>query len=192
MRSKLLVTTGVLAGVVLMVMLAASAIGRSAQDERQAFIGETVRSSRDAVDRTNVVQTVDALFTQFDAKDWAAVGELLDDRIEIDFTSVGGTRGPVTRDELVGGWRSAFATKTSLHATYNHQVRIDGDRAEVFCHGYAYNRLARDLGSDVWEVWGTYRIDLRREAGGRWRITREDFHARRTAGNEAVREATGG
>jgi SnoaL-like domain len=181
---------GTLAAVLLTVGMA---VGQGHPTDNPAFAGRTVQTPAEAVDRTNVVQTVDAVFTQFDAKDWAGLGSLFADRVRIDFSSLGGPRTTVTREELIDGWRDAFAgNKTSLHQTGNHQVRIDGDTAEVFLHGYAYNALARPYGDDVWETWGTYRFSLRRVARTDWEVTREQYVSLRSEGNEGVRDAVGG
>jgi len=166
------------------------AVGQGPPTDDRAFVGRAVQTPAETVDRTNVVQTVDAVFTQFDAKDWDGVGALFADRVQIDFSSLGDARTTVTREELIDGWRAAFTgNKTSLHQTGNHQVRINGDTAEVFLHGYAYNALTRTYGDDVWETWGTYRFSLRRVARTRWEITREDYVSLRAEGNEGVRDA---
>lgn len=168
------------------------AAGQGNPSDDPAFVARPVHQPAQVVDRINVVQTVDALFTQFDAKNWDAVGGLLADRVQIDFSSLGGARATVSRAELVDGWRRSFPEgKTSLHQTSNHQVRIAGDRAEVYMHGYAYNALPRTYGDDVWETWGTYRFSLQRGAHDRWLIIREQYTSLRTEGNEAVRDATG-
>ena len=139
-RRLALAAGAVLALTVLVAGVGTLALGQGRAEENAAFTGQAVANGRQAADRANIVQSVDALFAQFDAEHWSAVGELLADRIDVDFSSLGGPRARLTRDELVGGWRSAFAgPKSSGHSTTNHQVRIDGDQAEVFAHGYAYN-----------------------------------------------------
>lgn len=166
-----------------------AAPGPGRAEDNAAFTGQGVANTRQAADRANVVQTVDALFAQFDAENWPGVGALLADDIDVDFSSLGGPQQRLSRDELVDGWRSAFAgPKYSGHSTTNHQVRIDGDRAEVFAHGYAYNALD----GDAWETWGTYRFTLRRAGGGRWIITREQYVSLRAEGIEGVRDAVAG
>jgi hypothetical protein len=164
--------------------------GQGRPVDNPAFTGAPVLTREDAIDRANVVQTVDALFVQFDAENWPAVGALLADRIDVDFSSLGGVRSRLTREELIRGWRTSFAgPKSSGHSITNHQVRLDGDRAEVFAHGYAYNALDRRFGGSVWETWGTYRFALRRVDRGRWVITAEQYTSLRVAGNEGVRDA---
>ena len=189
-RHMVALATGTLAAVLLTVGMA---IAQGRSTDGPAFVGQAVQTPAESADRANVVQTVDAVFTQFDAKDWDGLGSLFADQVRIDFSSLGGPRTSVAREELIDGWRAAFAgNKTSLHQTGNHQVRIEGDTAEVFLHGYAYNALARPYGDDVWETWGTYRFSLRRVAGMRWEITREQYVSLRTEGNEGVRDAVGG
>lgn len=169
------------------------AIGQGRAEDNPAFVGDPLRNGRQAADRASVVQTVDAVFTLFDAKRWPALQELFTERVDVDFSSLGGVRERMTREQLVGGWQQAFAgEKTSLHQTSNHQVRIRGDQAEVHLSGYAYNQLVRPYGSDVWETWGTYHFSLQRASSGRWLVSGEQYVSLRTDGNEGVRDAIDG
>jgi hypothetical protein len=79
------------------------------------------------------------------------------------------------------------AGKVSHHLAVNYRVRVDGDRAEVWAHGYAWNRVAAlPPGSDLWETWGNYRLSYRRIAG-EWRLDGFRYDSKLTRGNDAVR-----
>jgi hypothetical protein len=79
------------------------------------------------------------------------------------------------------------AGKVSHHLAVNYRVRVDGDRAEVWAHGYAWNRVAAlPPGSDLWETWGNYRLSYRRIAG-EWRLDGFRYYSKLTRGNDAVR-----
>src|SRR5262245_1608466 len=115
----------------------------------------------------------DALFIATDAKDWAAARALFaDGEIEVDMSSlVGGGPVSLTADALIGGFRAGLhAGKASHHMTTNHRISVAGDRATIFAHGYAWNRMPSfPAGEDLWETWGTYRLTARR-TGGAWRL----------------------
>ena len=46
-----------------------------------------------------------------------------------------------------------------LRMTTNYRVTIRDDTAELWAHGYAWNRVAAlPTESDLWETWGNYRF----------------------------------
>jgi hypothetical protein len=132
----------------------------------------------------------DELFIATDAKDWTATRALFaDGEIEVDMSSLVGA-GPVrlTADALIGGFRAGLhAEKASHHMATNYRITIAGDRAEIFAHGYAWNRVANfPAGQDSWETWGNYRLTARR-AGRGWRLDGFRYNSKHTRGNDAVR-----
>ncbi len=142
------------------------------------------------LDENAVRAAADALFRATDAKDWAAARALLaDGPIDVDMSSLAGG-GPlrITADELIGGFRAGLhAAKESHHLAANYGVTVDGDRAALEAHGYAWNRVAAfPAGADLWETWGTYRLTFRRTPGG-WRVDGFRYDSRLTRGNDAVR-----
>jgi hypothetical protein len=143
---------------------------------------------RTLLDERDVRRAIDTLFVATDAKDWAAVRAVFTDEIDADFSTLGG--GPAARmpaDALVDAWRRGLhAAKASHHMTSNALVTLRGDGGEAFCHGHAWNRLATPTGSDLWEVWGSYRFPLRRTPSG-WRLAGIVFTVRHARGNEWVR-----
>ena len=134
----------------------------------------------------------DELFIATDQKDWTRARRLFaDGPIEVDMSSVaGGTAGTTTADELIAGFRVALhADKASHHMVTNHKctVRLAQQEADVFCHGYAWNRVPTfPPGEDLWETWGTYDFTLKLSAG-EWRITGFRYASKLTRGNDAVR-----
>ena len=142
------------------------------------------------VDDAELRRLTDELFITTDLKDWGAMRALfVDGPIEVDMSSLAGG-GPVqtTADQLAAGFRAGLhAGKISHHLATNYRVRVDGDRAEVWAHGYAWNRVAAlPPGSDLWETWGNYRLSYRRVAGG-WRLDGFRYYSKLTRGNDAVR-----
>ena len=143
-----------------------------------------------APDESEIRRLTDELFITTDLKDWPAARSLFaDGPIEVDMSSLAGG-GPVqmTADQLIAGFQAGLhAGKVSHHLTANYRVQVAGERAELWAHGYAWNRVAAlPAGSDLWETWGNYRLGYRR-VGGQWRIDAFRYYSKLTRGNEAVR-----
>lgn len=144
-------------------------------------------------DEAAIRRLVDELFVSTDMKDWIAARALFaDGPIEVDMSSLAGG-GPVrmTADQLIEGFRVGLHPgKASHHMATNYRVLVNGDRGEVWAHGYAWNHVAA-LPADqaLWETWGNYRLTCRR-GGGTWRLDGFRYYSRLTRGNDAVRTHT--
>jgi hypothetical protein len=144
------------------------------------------------LDERAVARVADTLDHAVDTKDWALARAQFADRLVLDARSIGGPAGvELAADDLVAGWRTAFqGDKTALHLRTNHLARIEGDRAVLTSHGYAWNRLPEGVlpgtsGPQLWEVWGVYEHRMLRE-GGAWRITHFTFRATHERGPREV------
>jgi hypothetical protein len=144
---------------------------------------------RHLADEMEIRRVVDEIDNAVDAKARAACRSCFLDDIDVDFSSlVGGSPARIKADELVDGWRrNLYSDKKSHHMRSNHRVTIDGDRAEVFSKGYAFNRLPSPTGSDLWEVWGDYRHTLERTAAG-WKVSGMALFVTYARGNERARD----
>ncbi|MGH7579423.1 MAG: nuclear transport factor 2 family protein [Gemmatimonadales bacterium] len=143
-----------------------------------------------AADEDAVRDLADELFVTTDRKDWTAGRALfVDGPVDVDMSSLAGG-GPVrvTADELSQGFRAGLhAGKTSHHMATNYRVRVDGDRAELWANGYAWNRVAAlPDGANLWETWGNYRLTCRRTPAG-WRLDGFHYYSKLTRGDDAVR-----
>ena len=147
-----------------------------------------------AADEAEIRRMADELFITTDLKDWDAARALFaDGSIEVDMSSlVGGGPVQLTADQLIDGFRTGLhAGKVSHHLTANYRVEVDGDRAELWAHGYALNRVAAfSPGTDLWETWGNYRLSYRR-IGDRWCLSGFRYYSKLARGNDAVRTHTG-
>ena len=147
-----------------------------------------------AADEAEIRRVADELFITTDLKDWDAARALFaDGSIEVDMSSlVGGGPVQLTADQLIDGFRTGLhAGKVSHHLTANYRVEVDGDRAELWAHGYAWNRVTVfSPGTDLWETWGNYRLSYRR-IGDRWYLSGFRYYSKLTRGNDAVRTHTG-
>jgi hypothetical protein len=146
--------------------------------------------NRDMGTAEELRRIADELFITTDLKDWAAARALfVDGPIEVDMSSlVGGAPVRITADQLMQGFSAGLhAGKISHHLATNYRIRIELDRAELWAHGYAWNRVpSLPSGTDLWETWGNYRLTYRREAAG-WRLDGFRYYSKLTRGNEDVR-----
>lgn len=141
------------------------------------------------LDDAEIIRIVNDIDNRADSKDWETCRSYFMDDVDVDFTSLaGGEPARMKADDLIHSWQTGlYEDKQSLHMRTNHQVTTNGNQAEVFSHGYAYNQLAIGNGSDLWEVWGTYEHTLQRTPQG-WKVTSFKFFATYARGNERVRE----
>jgi ketosteroid isomerase-like protein len=144
------------------------------------------------MDEAAIRMVVDGISGAVDDKDWTLCRSYFLDDIEIDFSSlVGGGAVQMKADDLVfGGWsRNLYADKLSHHMHTGHQISVEGDHATCISRGFAWNKLGRQVGDPLWEVWGIYTHQLRRTANG-WKCAGMIFKATHGRGNEKVREFT--
>lgn len=140
-------------------------------------------------DISAIRDVLDGIDAAVDAKDWKRCRAYFTDQVHVDFAALeGGPPARIPADDLVAAWRrNLFAEKASFHSRSNHQIVVDGQRAKALSKGYAFNRLDRALGDNLWEVWAEYSHELVRTPGG-WRCSAigivKVLHAR---GNEVVR-----
>jgi len=141
-------------------------------------------------DERAIRHITDLLFIYTDQKEWSAARQLfVDGPIEVDMSSLAGG-GPIqmTADELLAGFRAGLhEDKPSHHMTTNYRITVTGDQAEVWAHGYAWNRLLHyQAESDLWETWGNYRLPFQRTTNG-WRLKGFCYFAKYNCGNDYVR-----
>jgi len=152
-----------------------------------------VRTGRSS-DEDEIRDLADALFVTTDRKDWTGGRALfVDGAVDVDMSSLAGG-GPVqlTADQLYEGFRDGLHPgKISHHMSTNYRVRVDGDRAELWANGYAWNHVpALPQGANLWETWGTYRLTARRTPAG-WRLDGFHYYTKLTRGDDAVRTHAG-
>ena len=145
------------------------------------------------MDNTAIRDVVDMLFVLTDLKDWAGARALfVEGPIAVDMSSlVGGVPVQITADQLFAGFSTGLhAGKVSHHLATNYRVTVNGDRAEVWAHGYAWNHVpALAADRNLWETWGNYRVSLRHTRGG-WKIDGFSYFSKLTRGDDAVRTHT--
>jgi hypothetical protein len=139
---------------------------------------------------TEIQHLVDALFALTDEKAWQAAGELfVDGPIDVDMTSVaGGAPAQMSAKQLIQGFEQGLhAGKISHHMATNYRTTMAGSTASVLAQGYSWNHVpGLPDGHDLWETWGTYRIDARATSHG-WRLCAFRYFSKLTRGDDAVR-----
>lgn len=144
-------------------------------------------------DEQQIRHLTNSLFAFTDLKDWSSATALfVEGPIEVDMSSlVGGSPVTMTAAELFAGFSVGLhAKKQSHHMATNYRITINGEAAELWAQGYAWN-LLQDYhgGSDLWETWGNYRLTMRRGPDG-WRMDGFRYYAKLNRGNEYVRSHT--
>lgn len=165
-------------------------IGRTQLFEVEGHSEEdiTVPVQQKIADEMEIRRVVDEIDNTVDAKDWTACRKYFTDTINVDFTSlVGGQPARIKADELINGWRTnLYSEKKSHHQRSNHRITVNGNKAEVFSKGYAFNLLKGRSGGDLWEVWGDYRHTLERTTEG-WKVSGMTLTVTHKRGNDEVR-----
>lgn len=141
--------------------------------------------------RAELIRIADGIDTAVDAKDWRRARSFFAPNVAVDFSSLGGgAPSTITGEQLIDGWATNLKpSKTSFHARTNHQVVIEGERATMTSHGYAWNRLEGN-GEPLWEVWGVYTHRFERADGG-WRVTGLSLKVSHERGNMWVKATPG-
>jgi 3-phenylpropionate/cinnamic acid dioxygenase small subunit len=138
------------------------------------------------LDRQAIVDTVVRYASALDAKDWAGARACFIDEIETDYTDLRGD-GPtrVAADAFVERRRRALAELTTHHASTNHLVTLDGDRATC-TSAMLIHRLDRRRDTDnTFDTLAWYTHEFVRTASG-WRIARVRQSVAWNRGNPAI------
>ena len=138
-------------------------------------------------DELAVVRVTNEIDVAVDRKDWPKARSFFAEELRADFTSMtGGQPATIKSDDLIKGWSTNLGPKkTSLHLRGNHLVTLNGDKASVYSHAYAWNRMEGN-GDPLWEVWGHYIHELQRTPAG-WKVTAFTFVKTNERGNTWVK-----
>jgi hypothetical protein len=139
-------------------------------------------------DEAEIRRVVDEIDNACDAKDWTKCRSFFADEIEVDFTSLaGGEPSRMKADDLIGAWNAnLFAEKKSFHMRSNHRIEIEGNRAEVYSKGYAFNLLESGEVRGLWEVWGEYFHALEKTEN-EWKVSGMTLKVTHKRGDDRVR-----
>ena len=142
---------------------------------------------RHLTDRLDVVETCTRMVWFADRREWAALAELLDDEVVLDYTSLyGGEPSRASREHLVDGWAADLSGYTATqHMVSNHLVTVEEDTARCTANFQATHVLPNKFGGSTWTIGGHYSYWLRRALEG-WRITSVTMDVDWASGNQHI------
>jgi hypothetical protein len=153
-----------------------------------------VTAGAQLADRLAIAELSSSMCLLVDSRDWAALEELFDDPVRVDYTSLfGGEVQSVSPPDLVGGWREILGHLDATHHLIGgHVITIDGKHATCAANVQGTHMLANEAGGPLWTVGGRYDMELTRGEDG-WRICALTLTARWVTGNRQILQAdTGG
>ncbi len=139
-----------------------------------------------------VTDTIAGWLLALDDHDWEAVVACLGDSVRRDYSSLFGAEpDEISGPALVAEWRDTLSGLDShQHLLGPPVVEVDGHEARAAVQVVATHVAEGDPGSP-WVVGGTYRLELRQDAGG-WRIVSLTLDTRWQTGDAALLERAAG
>lgn len=136
-----------------------------------------------ADDRLDISEAVTGIGLFSDLHEWERVAALLADAVTTDYVSVfGGEPATVSRDELLGQWRSTLqGFDATQHLITNVAVTGSGDEAQTVSHV----RATHWIDGQFWTVGGVYHHTLRRGGAG-WQVNFMQIRRLYEEGDRAV------
>jgi len=122
-----------------------------------------------------------------DDRDWTSLGELFDETVTTDYTSVFGGKPTVSPGREFAQFLGSVLGQLSgtQHLVTNHRVWATEDGATCVSQVQASHVVNSRDGGPMWTGSGDYRIDLVRRDGD-WRIAGYAFFSSWNTGNRAV------
>lgn len=117
-----------------------------------------------------VIQSLIKGFNATDRKDWETQRSLWADELTIDFGEVKEPQR-MKADDLIAWARIAYKNMTTMHLSFNHEVKINGDKALVHSYGRALHQQKLGSGDDFWFIYNKYEHDMMLN-NGVWKISR--------------------
>jgi len=136
-------------------------------------------------DRAAASDVVIGYAMALDARDWTGFRSLFEERVDIDYSSLGSIQGPLAADAWVARCRVLGAFDATQHKVSNLTFAIDGGQARVTAYVDAAHFITHEGQVLQGFACGTYEHRLRRSADG-WKIAGCAF---RLAGHPGGRAA---
>lgn len=135
-------------------------------------------------DTAAIIAAVDTVASAADARDWPRVEATFAERVTLDY----GTPEELPAAEVLRRWVGLLpGFDATEHRLSDHQVRRQGDTAEVDSRFVAVHRIAGAPGGDTWTLEGTYAHRLQRTSRG-WRVTAMRMVPGKSSGNAGLLE----
>ena len=105
-----------------------------------------------------IVDTIEAIFSLADAREWEGLRALLADSVRVDYTSLaGGEPADVPAGALIDAWTTGLTRFVrTQHLIKVRDVSVDGDRAVAHAVGMA----THEKEPERWTCGGRYRLEL--------------------------------
>jgi len=137
-------------------------------------------------DRTEIVDLINLYALAVDTQKWDLFRRVFTPDVDAEFGSGSHWKDLDSFIRDFGAFHDPF--DATQHTMSNHQVVVDGDRANALTYGHW--RLIRDVpGGNMWEGAGWYDDELVRTGAG-WRINKRVCRVIWWGGNNAVRQIT--
>lgn len=153
------------------------------------FASAQASPAQEALDRQEIIQTVNAIGIYADFDQWDRVAAQFADEVVLDYTSYAaasaGADEPeaISPQEVVTAWRTVLpGYDYTQHIIGNHQVDVNGNEATAISTVHATHILENAEGDDFWIFLGDYEHHLVRTRDG-WRVTRMTANLRSELGN---------
>jgi len=143
-------------------------------------------------DRQAIVDTVVRWASALDAKDWTAARSCFTDEVESDYGDLRGTGAErLSADAFVDLRRRALERLTTHHASTNHLVTLDGDRATCASAMLIHRLDPARAADNTFDTLAHYTHTLVRTPHG-WRISRVRQAVAWNRGNAAIHSGAAG
>lgn len=142
-------------------------------------------SNEELTARLEVIDLVSKYARGMDTKNWRAVGKILTDKLDIDYSQATGQPATeMTRDELVNALRTLLdrSNVTVQTLTTNHVVEVSGERADSVSDLAVVHRT--DEGK-TFEVRGRYAFGFSKQSDS-WKISKIHIHASWADGDPSI------
>lgn len=130
-----------------------------------------------------IIQTITAIFSGADARDWPKVKAALANKVLLDYSSMNGNPAAVTSSEgIITTWSSFLpGFDKTHHNVFDFKVEQQGDSANVHFTGKADHYI----GEDKWIVEGTYDVEVTL-VGEDWKVSKFRFNFEQQSGNTTL------
>jgi hypothetical protein len=137
-----------------------------------------------AIDKLDVIETINRLFIATDQRDWETVKRLFTDPVVIDMSSVGaGPARQMAPNDIARMWETGLGALHGIHhQAGNFQVVLEGNGATAFCYGIAIHYRPNATGHNTRTFVGSYNFQLSRDRGP-WAISKMRFNLKWLDGN---------
>lgn len=171
-------------GIIIMLALSLTAYKNESRNTniKNEIAMNTTTINPTELDKKNIQEVVERLFTATDNRDWSVVKATMADSVYIDYTALGGSNGFKTPAEIIDVWQHVLpGFDRTVHHPHNFAIWSVGDRATATFDGHAVHYLA----NDIWSVFVGYDTEYIKD-NGIWKIARIDVSLYQQSGNTSL------